>query len=124
MFGRVARGQESRAPLAGDRQETMQRLQVGFLGLLAMILLVGLANVIMNSVRESQATAVPEAAPTVVASEEPPQARDPLADAGVVPDLPAEGAPADAAATSSTGSAPLVVAPATPSGNGTTIPQP
>jgi len=89
LFGRTAREEAARAPLAGDRQETAQRLQVGFFGLGAMILLVGLANIIMNSVQQSQATAVPEAAPTVAASTAPPPTRDPLVDAGVVPDLPA-----------------------------------
>jgi len=89
VFGRTARDETTRAPLAGDQQETSQRLQVGFFGLATMILLVGLANIIMNSVQQSQATAVPQAAPTVAASKEPIPTSDPLADAGVVPDLPA-----------------------------------
>jgi hypothetical protein len=98
LFGRMARAdsgrsEASRAPLAGSREETVQRLQVGFFGLGAMILLVGLANIIMNSVQESQASVVPEAAPTVLPSEPPPQPSDPLADAGVVPDLPSDDAP-------------------------------
>ena len=76
--------------LSGEGRESLQRLQVGFFGLAAMLLLVGLANVIMNSVQQSRATTVPEAAPTVAASETATPARDPLADAGVVPDLPAE----------------------------------
>lgn len=82
-----------RAPLGGTRAERMQRLQIGFLGLGAMILLVGLANIIMNSAKESQASAVPDAVPTLAAPETPAPARDPLADAGVVPDLPVEPAP-------------------------------
>jgi len=82
-----------RAPLGGTRAERMQRLQIGFLGLGAMILLVGLANIIMNSAKESQAAAVPEAVPTMAVPETPAPARDPLADAGVVPDLPVEPAP-------------------------------
>ncbi len=81
------------APLGGTRAERMQRLQIGFLGLGAMILLVGLANIIMNSAKESQAAAVPDAMPTVAAQETPAPARDPLADAGVVPDLPVEPSP-------------------------------
>jgi len=81
------------APLGGTRGERMQRLQIGFLGLGAMILLVGLANIIMNSAKESQASAVPADLPTMSAAETPAPARDPLADAGVVPDLPAEPAP-------------------------------
>ncbi len=90
----------ARAPLEGDRAETGQRLQVGLFGLGAMILIVGLASIIQTSAEESRAGAVPEAAPTVLASEPAaPPARDPLADAGVVPDLPPEeseeGAPLD-----------------------------
>lgn len=120
IFGRAAREEVVRAPLAGDRRETAQRLQVGFFGLGAMILLIGLANIIMNSVKESQATAVPEAAPTVVASEEPAPARDPLADAGVVPDLPAE--PEDPA---SPGPAvPAGAVPAVPGDDGAVPPRP
>lgn len=95
-----------RTPLPGERGETGQRLQVGLFGLGAMILIVGLASIIQTSAEESRAGAVPEAAPTVVASETPAPARDPLADAGVVPDLPpgpgteggGEGAPAEGAA--------------------------
>lgn len=70
------------------RQRSMQRLQVGVAGVLFMILLVGLAGVIQNRAAETDATAVPQAAPTT----EPTQAatqNDPLVEAGVVPDLPA-----------------------------------
>jgi hypothetical protein len=125
IFGKAAgaqggRAEAARAPLSGNRRESVQRLQVGFFGLTAMVLLVGLANVIMNSVQQSQATAVPEAAPTSVASEPPPQASDPLADAGVVPDLPAEdGAPAARA----DGPAPVGTT-APPAANGSASPQP
>lgn len=97
IVGRAVRTDASRAPLAGNSQETAQRLQVGLAGLGAMVLLVGLANVIMNSAEHSQATAVPEAAPTVAATAEPAPAGDPLADAGVVPDLPDEPETADPA---------------------------
>lgn len=76
-------------PLGGTRSEAIQRLQVGLSGVAAMILLVGLANIIQDRARVTEASAVPEAAPTVAPVEPPPQ-RDPLADAGVVPDLPTE----------------------------------
>ncbi|GAA0285005.1 hypothetical protein GCM10009127_28370 [Alteraurantiacibacter aestuarii] len=78
------------APLAGTRKERMQRLQVGLFGLGAMVLLVGLANIIMSSAQQNQATAVPDALPTAVTQDVPPPPRDPLADAGVVPELPAD----------------------------------
>lgn len=78
------------APLAGSRGQAIQRLQVGLFGLAAMVLLVALANIIRNNADQNEATVVPEAAQTVA---ERPQAKavsDPLADAGVVPDTPAE----------------------------------
>ncbi|WP_332310383.1 hypothetical protein [Altererythrobacter lutimaris] len=79
------------APLGGTRAEAVQRLQIGLSGIAAMILLVGLANVIQNRARETEQLAVPEAAPTTEPTAAP-QQRDPLADAGVVPDLPVDDA--------------------------------
>ncbi len=75
-------------PLGGSRAEAVQRLQVGFSLLVGIVLLVGIANVIENRAKEVEATSVPEAAATVPAETSTPQS-DPLADAGVVPDLPA-----------------------------------
>ena len=80
---------EDGAPLGGTRAQATQRLQVGLSGIAAMILLVGLANIIQDRARVTEEAAVPDAAPTTAPVEAPPQ-RDPLADAGVVPDLPAE----------------------------------
>lgn len=80
-------GDVSAAPLGGTRSEAIQRLQIGVGGLLSMVLLVGVANIVIDQARETQATTVPQAAATVEA--EAPQ-NDPLADAGIVPDLPAE----------------------------------
>jgi len=64
-------------------------LQVGLFGFVAMVLLVGLANIIQDRARVTEESSVPDAAPTTAPAEAPPQ-RDPLADAGVVPDLPVE----------------------------------
>ena len=62
------------------RAQAVHRLQVGLFGLAAMLLLVGLANIIMDRARLADAGS---AAPAAVAS---PQANsDPLADIGVVP---------------------------------------
>lgn len=80
------------APLGGNREQAMQRLQLGLFGIFAMILLVGLASVIGNQAELTEASAVPDAAPTTEPTEAPPQ-RDPLADAGVVPDIPTEPSP-------------------------------
>jgi hypothetical protein len=82
------------APLGGSRAERIQRLQVGGFGLAAMVLMVALADIVISRARETEAASVPETASSILESEVP---RDPLADAGVVPDLPddhAEGAPA------------------------------
>jgi hypothetical protein len=71
------------------RERTIQRLQIGITGIVMMILLVGLASIIQNRAAETDATTVPAAAPTT----EPTQAatqNDPLVEAGVVPDLPAQ----------------------------------
>jgi len=79
----------SAAPLGGTRAERIQRLQIGAFGILAMVLLIALADIVISRAQLTEAGAVPEAAPTVVASETA-APRDPLADAGVVPQLPAE----------------------------------
>ncbi len=76
-------------PLAGTSSQSIQRLQVGLFGLAAMVLLVALANIIRNNADQNDATVVPEAAPTVVVKKSE-TVSDPLADAGVVPDTPAE----------------------------------
>lgn len=76
-------------PLGGTRTEAAQRLQAGLLGICAMILLVGLAGIIGSQAELAEQAAVPDAAPTTEPTEAPAQV-DPLADAGIVPDIPAE----------------------------------
>jgi hypothetical protein len=74
--------------LQGTRAQAIQRLQIGLSGLAAMALLVGLATVIMDRARQTDAAAVPEAASTMSAeTEDVPSANDALADAGVAPDV-------------------------------------
>lgn len=91
------------APLAGTRQQRLQRLQVGLLGLGGILLLVGLANIIISGARQSEQEAVAEL-PAPSANDLPgPGPRDPLADAGVAPDLPAEGAVDSAAGAAEAG---------------------
>lgn len=82
-------------PLGGSRAEAVQRLQIGLFGIGAMILLVGLAGIIGGQADLVEQAAVPDAAPTTEPGTAPPQ-RDPLADAGVVPDIPAEPTPSAA----------------------------
>ena len=65
------------------RAQAVHRLQVGLFGLCAMLLLVGLANIIMDRARLAE-----EDDPAVLApmpSEVPKKTSDPLADIGVVP---------------------------------------
>lgn len=90
-LGRRASGEAApeSAPLAGTRAEAVQRLQVGLTGLCAMILIIGFASVIGTQADIADEAAVPDAAPTTEPTAAPPQ-RDPLADAGVVPDIPAQ----------------------------------
>lgn len=75
---------------SGARDNAIQRLQVGFFGLGTILLLIGVANVFLQRAEMVEETAVPEAAPTVSADSAKPQQSDPLADAGVVPELPAD----------------------------------
>src|SRR5690606_8099320 len=81
--------------LSGTRAQAIQRLQVGLSGLAAMVLLVGLANVILATAQQNQAEVVPESVTPLQSErqEPPPAASNPLADAGVVPNMPAETAP-------------------------------
>lgn len=82
-----AEAAENEISVAGQaRTEAVQRLQVGLFGIGAMVLLVGLASVIGGQADLADEMAVPEAAPT---TEPAPIATgsNPLADAGVVPDI-------------------------------------
>ncbi len=79
-------------PPSTVRAEAMQRLQVGVFGIGAMVLLVGLASIIGGQAERNDKLAVPEAAPTTEPSAAPAQA-NPLADAGVVPDIAAQPSP-------------------------------
>ena len=74
------------------RAEAVQRVQAGLFGIGAMVLLVGLASIIGGQADLTDELAVPEAAPTTEPSPAPSQA-NPLADAGVVPDIIAEPSP-------------------------------
>lgn len=64
------------------RGQAVHRLQVGLFGLCAMLLLVGLANIIMDRARLADEDNVPQAAE---ATGVPKAASDPLADIGVAP---------------------------------------
>ena len=78
------------AASGGFRGAAMQRLQIGIAGVALMILLVGLAQVILDRAKESEAAAVPAAASTVAPDNNTSVQNDPLAEAGIVPDLLSE----------------------------------
>ncbi len=65
------------------RAQAVQRLQVGLFGVALMLLVVGLANIVMNRVRQADAASASTsgAHPQVAA----PVRNDPLADIGVAP---------------------------------------
>ena len=65
------------------RSQAVQRLQVGLFGLAGMLLMVGLANIVMDRARMSDAE-VPEVNP-VLGTEAAKAGSDPLADIGVAP---------------------------------------
>lgn len=77
---------EGPAPASEARAEAIQRLQVGLFGIGAMVLLVGLASIIGSQADLADEAAVPDAAPTTEPTPAPTRA-NPLADAGVVPDI-------------------------------------
>ncbi|WP_408590247.1 hypothetical protein [Novosphingobium sp.] len=88
------------------RAQVVHRLQVGLFGLSAMLLLVSLANVIMERAKLVDRAAVPDvtaAGPGTTASATP--VNDPLVDLGVAPELPvgAKTAPATPSSPSRTG---------------------
>ena len=78
------------APSQGDatprelRAQLVKRLQVGLFGLSFMLLLVGLANIIMEHARRNDATVAAQST-TSGATANAAGATDPLADIGVVP---------------------------------------
>ena len=88
-------GAPTDATQGGTRAETMQRLQIGAGGILAMVLVMGVASVISNRAAVTDGAAVPDAAPTTEPTETAAPS-DPLAEAGVVPMVPADGEEAEA----------------------------
>jgi len=64
------------------RAQAVHRLQIGLFGLAAMLLLVGLANIIMDRARLAEEA---DPVPYVTATQAAKAASDPLADIGVVP---------------------------------------
>ncbi|WP_394270354.1 hypothetical protein [Qipengyuania sp.] len=72
------------------RRHMIQRLQIGAIGVVLMVLLVGLASVIQNRAAQAEGTNLPATVPAAKQGAAPPVASDPLVEAGVVPDMPSE----------------------------------
>lgn len=91
---KVAEPQHYEPPSARElRAQAVQRLQVGLFGLAAMLLLVGLANIILEQVLKNAASVQ---SPVVEASNAVPN-NDPLADIGVMPAAEPSAKPSAAA---------------------------
>lgn len=96
------------APLGGTRAEALRRLQMGAIGVVAVLLLIGLASIIKDRAAQTETTSVAGAAATSAPGTETAVA-DPLAEAGVVPDIPASPATATPGAANTAATAPATV---------------
>lgn len=76
------------------RSQAMQRLQVGLFGLALMLLLVGLANIIMDHAKANEAAMSASSKAMMTNSGGAPGNTDPLADISMVPDAGAKPHPA------------------------------
>ena len=85
MVQTVAAPQHYAPPTVREmRAQAVHRLQIGFSGLAAMLLLVGLANIIMNRARMNDAMMPPNSGASQ-SVEKSASDNDPLADIGVAP---------------------------------------
>jgi phage tail tape-measure protein len=73
------------------RAQAVHRLQIGLFGLAGMLLLVSLANVIMDRAKQVERTTAGSPAVAASPSASPSTANDPLVDMGVAPELPVSG---------------------------------
>ncbi len=73
------------------RAQTVQRLQTGLFGIAAVLLVVGLANIINDRARMAEQAGKPPAAQASASAS--PTTSDPLADIGVVPSAVPSEAP-------------------------------
>lgn len=86
MIADTGRGDASRGVQMAEtprRQEGLQRVQIGLTGLAGVVLLVGLANIVIDKARLDDATAPPPVVPTLGVNAVAP--KEPLAELGVQP---------------------------------------
>ena len=96
MHGPDKDGEPVVTSLAGTRAQSMQRLQIGLSGIAGIILMVALADTLSDRADRTDAVNVPETVTSAGPEAKPTAQSDPLAEAGVVPDLPADTAEAAA----------------------------
>ena len=75
------------------RAEAIHRVQIGLAGLGAVVLMIALASMIMERAQLTEAVSAPDASATDAPAASG-ASNDPLAEAGVVPDMPAQNEPA------------------------------
>ena len=78
---------QSASPEEPRKREGLQRVQIGLTGLAGVILLVGLANIVVEKARMDEKAMPPAVAPTLDggSANASGQAREPLAELGVTP---------------------------------------
>jgi hypothetical protein len=67
------------------RQEGLQRVQIGLTGLAGVVLLVGLANIVIEKARLDERSLPPAVVPTLTNASDEAQPKEPLAELGVTP---------------------------------------
>ncbi len=67
------------------RQEGLQRVQIGLTGLAGVVLLVGLANIVIEKARMDDAALPPPVVPTLSQTQNAVSPKEPLAELGVQP---------------------------------------
>ncbi|MDF0544482.1 hypothetical protein PX699_19190 [Sphingobium sp. H39-3-25] len=70
------------------RQEGLQRVQIGLTGLAGVILLVGLANIVIDKAKLGDSVQPPPTVPTLDSANALGQPKEPLAELGVTPSMP------------------------------------
>lgn len=70
------------------RQEGLQRVQIGLTGLAGVILLVGLANIVIEKAKLGDSVQPPPTVPTLNNASALGQPKEPLAELGVTPSMP------------------------------------
>jgi hypothetical protein len=86
MNADMGRGEEKMSANMAEtprRQEGLQRVQIGLTGLAGVVLLVGLANIVIEKARIDDAALPPPTVPTLSANAVSP--KEPLAELGVQP---------------------------------------